>query len=210
MPQEYFLDPTNDGKAEGFERFRDSISPYVSLFGLSAADITQQAVDAGVFRVLVNFAKAKRDEAAAWKAWRDFMRDGAKTGHPTPPTPTAVPVPAVLTSGTPLAGIVPRFLLLAGATKKHRNYTSAVGQVLGIEGAVRTGPDRAEFKPAISVKVEGDHVAIKWGWHGFSAFLDMLEIEVDRGAGGGWVLLTFDTTPNFTDPTPLPAVAARW
>lgn len=47
-----------------------------------------------------------------------------------------------------------------------------------------------------------------WGWQGFSAFLDMLEIQVDRGTG--WGPLAFDTTPNYTDTAPFPATPARW
>ena len=51
---------------------------------------------------------------------------------------------------------------------------------------------------------------VGWGWQGFSAFLDMLEIQVDRGDGKGWVFLTYDTTPNYTDTFPLPATPTKW
>ena len=49
---------------------------------------------------------------------------------------------------------------------------------------------------------------LTWGWGGNAAFLDMLEIQVDRGPG--WVPLAFDTTPNYTDTTPFPAAPAKW
>ena len=45
---------------------------------------------------------------------------------------------------------------------------------------------------------------------GFSAFLDMLEIQVDCGDGKGWVFLTMDNTPNYTDTAPLPATPTKW
>ena len=51
---------------------------------------------------------------------------------------------------------------------------------------------------------------VGWGWQGFSAFLDMLEIQVDRGDGKGWVFLTYDTTPNYTDTAPFPATPTKW
>ena len=38
----------------------------------------------------------------------------------------------------------------------------------------------------------------------------MHEIQVNRGDGKGWVFLTFDTTPNYTDTAPLPATLAKW
>ena len=53
-------------------------------------------------------------------------------------------------------------------------------------------------------------VLVGWGWQGFSAFLDMLEIQVDRGDGKGFVFLTYDTTPNYTDTFPLPATPTKW
>ncbi len=49
-----------------------------------------------------------------------------------------------------------------------------------------------------------------WGWAGFSAFLDMLEIQVDRGDGKCFVFLTYDTTPDYTDTYPHPAVPTKW
>jgi hypothetical protein len=38
----------------------------------------------------------------------------------------------------------------------------------------------------------------------------MLEIQGNRGDGKGWVFLTFDTTPNYTDTFPLPATPTKW
>jgi hypothetical protein len=38
----------------------------------------------------------------------------------------------------------------------------------------------------------------------------LLEIQVDRGDGKGWVFLTYDTTPNYTDTLPLPATPTKW
>jgi hypothetical protein len=37
-----------------------------------------------------------------------------------------------------------------------------------------------------------------------------LELQVDRGDGHGFVMLTIDLTPNFIDPAPLPATPAKW
>ena len=40
-----------------------------------------------------------------------------------------------------------------------------------------------------------------WGWGGYAAFLDICEIEVDRSDNKGFVMLTVDITPNYTDTT---------
>ena len=56
----------------------------------------------------------------------------------------------------------------------------------------------------------GGQVQVKWGWGGYSAFLDCCEIQVDRGDGKGFVMLVMDTTPGYTDTQPFPAAKAVW
>jgi hypothetical protein len=53
-------------------------------------------------------------------------------------------------------------------------------------------------------------VFIKWGWGGYTAFLDSCKLWVDRGDGKGFVLLTMDTTPGYTDTQPFPAARTVW
>jgi hypothetical protein len=43
---------------------------------------------------------------------------------------------------------------------------------------------------------------IDWNWGGFSAFLDICELQVDRGDNKGFVALAFDTTPGYVDTSP--------
>ncbi len=69
---------------------------------------------------------------------------------------------------------------------------------------------RGTVQPAIAATIMGNQVNVKWGWGGNSAFLDSCEIWVDRGDGKGFVLLTIDTTPGYTDTQPFPAVSVKW
>ncbi len=41
-------------------------------------------------------------------------------------------------------------------------------------------------------------------------FLDQCELQVDRAGGKGFIVLTFDTTPGYTDTTPFPAALTKW
>jgi hypothetical protein len=107
------------------------------------------------------------------------------------------------------AGILTRFLALARGIKNHKNYTPAVGQILGLEGAAQTGPDMATVQPDLNVRIAGNTVEIPWGWGGNSAYLDMIELQVDRD-GTGFKPLAFDTTPGYTDTTPFPAAPTKW
>jgi hypothetical protein len=52
-------------------------------------------------------------------------------------------------------------------------------------------------------------VNIGSGCQGDSAFLDMIELQVGRGDGHGFVLLAMDTTPNYTDTVTPTAPAKR-
>lgn len=45
---------------------------------------------------------------------------------------------------------------------------------------------------------------------GFSAFLDICELQVDRGDGKGFVALAFDTTPGYVDTQPFPTSPVKW
>ena len=45
---------------------------------------------------------------------------------------------------------------------------------------------------------------------GNAAFLDVCEIQVDRGDGKGYGLLTYDTTPGYVDTQPFPATPTKW
>lgn len=47
-------------------------------------------------------------------------------------------------------------------------------------------------------------------WGGYSAFLDICEIQVDRADNKGFVALAFDTTPGCVDSQPFPATPAKW
>ena len=58
--------------------------------------------------------------------------------------------------------------------------------------------------------VVANHMDIGWGWGGHSAFLDLLQIQVDRSDAKGFVDLVHDTTPNYTDTTPFPATLTKW
>ncbi len=63
-------------------------------------------------------------------------------------------------------------------------------------------------QPLIKVKIIGGQVFIDWGWDGNSAYLDMLQMQADRGQG--WTDLAYDTTPGYTDTTPFPAALTTW
>ena len=85
----------------------------------------------------------------------------------------------------------------------------AIGADLGVLGIEDAGPDMTTLQPLIDATAEVGAVKIGWDWGGNSAFLDMIEIQVDRD-GKGFTFLANDTTPGYTDTTPFPATLAKW
>ena len=77
-------------------------------------------------------------------------------------------------------------------------------------GAQQSAPDFSTLQPIIDAQIGGNRVEVSWGWSGNAAFLDMIELQVDRGDGKGFVFLTYDTTPGYTDTAPLPATPVKW
>ena len=206
MPKADFMPTDDNGKATLFVLFRDNVGQYLTALGIAAndADIVQQAADATRFRAIVDFCGNMQNAAQGWTAEKNYERDGGDTA----PAGQIVPeLPAGFPAAVP-AGIVRRFRELVKRLKAIKNYTPTIGQALGIEGSVQTGPDLAIIQALLTLSIVGNAVLVGWGWQGFSAFLDMLEIQVDRGAG--WVFLTYDTTPNYTDTFPLPATPTKW
>ena len=107
-------------------------------------------------------------------------------------------------------GSLTRILAAVQDIKNGHKSDDAIDAELGIVGGAAAGPDLGTITPILSVRVVGSHVEVKWGWQGYSAWLDSCEIWVDRGDGKGFVLLTIDTTPNYNDTQPFPTVKAAW
>jgi hypothetical protein len=76
--------------------------------------------------------------------------------------------------------------------------------------SLRAARFHATVQPVLTATVNGGRVDIGWSWEGNAKFLDMCEIQVDRGDGKGWGPLAFDTTPNYTDNAAFPATLTRW
>ena len=124
-----------------------------------------------------------------------------------PPLPAATPggLPAVVPVEE---GALERIFATVQVIKEAEGYSAEIGQDLGIIGSAVTPPDLNLIVPDLSAMVTATHVFLKWGWGGWSDWLDMCEIQVDRG--NGWETLMFDSDPNFKDLTPFPASPAKW
>jgi hypothetical protein len=107
-----------------------------------------------------------------------------------------------------LPGALTRLFSLVRVMQESAGYGEALATDLGIIGTVATGPDMAIIQPVFTVKTIGGHNFLDWGWDGNGAFLDMIQLQVDRGAG--YTDLAYDTTPGYTDTHAFPATLTTW
>ena len=188
------------------QTFGNNIGDYSAVLNLSPAQIAAHVADAKYWDYNLKCQGIMAQSGQAWTAWKSLTRAGGTPppgGSPVLPTlPAAVPAVA--------PGIEARFRALVQLIKANPNYNESIGQALNIEGAQQTAPDLTAVQPQIDVVINGNQVLVKWSWGGNSAYLDMCELQVDRGDGKGFGLLAYDTTPNYTDTATFPATPTKW
>ena len=133
---------------------------------------------------------------------------GDGTGVMVLPVFVAPPLPAGVVPVK--TGALNRIFAQVQAIKNGGLCSDTNAGILGIVGSADPGPDFTTLQPVISVSIVGNHVQVKWNFGGYSAFLDSCEIQVDRGDGKGFGLLTIDTTPGYTDTQPFPTAHTVW
>lgn len=154
------------------------------------------------------FLPSRRLEAPAATAWRDQFATGTR-GAGSAVTP---PVAATLTppAGTPYFGTLTWLFGEIGRWKSAEGYNATIGQSLAIIGSPQSGPDLTTIQPVLTATASGGTVKIVWGWQGYSAFLDLCELTVDRADGKNFVPLAHGITPNYEDTTAYPATPTKW
>ena len=188
------------------QNFATNLPGYATVLNISGGQASAQLADSAYFDYTLKCQGIMIASGQQWTAWKGLIRDGGTppaTGMPVLPT-----LPVTVTAVEP--GIEARFRALVQLSKANPNYNPAIGEALGIEGAEHTGPDLTTVQPKIDAIINGNQVNVKWGWAGNSAYLDLCEIQVDRGDGQGFKLLTYDSTPNYTDTQPFPATPTKW
>jgi hypothetical protein len=206
MAKSDYIQQNDDAFNAQLQTFNNGIGNYSAVIGVTAAQIAAQAADAACFDYTLKCMNIMANGALQWTAWKKLERAGG--APPASGAPVAPVFPAAVAAVAP--GIEARFRALVQIIKTSASYNEAIGQALGIEGAQQTGPDLSTIQPVIDAVISGNHVNVKWGWGGNGAYLDICELQVDRGDGKGFVLLAYDTTPGYTDTQPFPAAPVTW
>lgn len=191
------------------ENLRNKLAGYATVLGLTTEQVTAAVDDC---RWLIYVLQSWLGAARTWSlACTDAARD-AQSGDGT-----ALMVLPVFTPPTPPTGVVAvntgalnRIFALVQLIKDSEGYTESIGSDLGLIGAEQAAPDFATLAPEFKLTRDANSVTVAWNWGGYAAFLDMIEIQVDRNDGKGFVFLANDTTPGYTDTTPQPSTPVKW
>jgi|APTNR8051073442_1049403.scaffolds.fasta_scaffold25735_2 hypothetical protein len=188
------------------ENFRNKISGYAAALGL-----TTEQVDALIAkcRWLIYLLGSWLPAARAWNLACTQAVKEAQTGGGgalTLPVFTAPALPSGVTAQD--EGALTYLFNKIAEFKENDNCGEALCADLGIHGSEEGAPDYTVLAPKLTVTLNGNKVEIGWGWLGYGKFLDQCEIQVDRGTG--YQVLTFDTTPGYTDTTPFPVTLTQW
>ncbi len=208
----YYPSSLNDQLA-WLGNYWNKLQGHSAALGITTAVCADNVADARwIIYVLGSWLPNERAHAKAdTQAVQEVLFGTAPGGFVLPPPlqaadPTAVPpLPAVVPRP---AGGLNRIFDTVQDIKDLPNFNGTIGQHLQIIGQEDTGPDFVTLAPVLKATFSGGVVDIDWNWQGYGKWLDMCEIQVNRG--NGWTILTFDTTPGYTDTTPPPATLTQW
>lgn len=189
--------------------FANKLPGYAATLGLTPARSTAAVADA---LWLVYVMQSWLGAARAWAlSCTDAVTEAQSGEGSAPQTLPVFTVPGLPDGVAPVnPGALDRIFNLVQDLKAHSGYTEAIGTDLRVIGSGKTPPDLDALKPQFKVSVTPVGVNVAWGWGGNGDFLDMIELQVDRGDGQGWKPLAYDTTPGYTDTLAQPATLTKW
>jgi hypothetical protein len=189
--------------------FRDHLGNWTAKLGLAPAQVTTVLADCNwLIYVLETWLGSVRTFGTTGTQAALLAQTG--TGADTVTLPVFNP-PAPASGITPqLPGSLTRIFAFVQSIKRNPLCDDEIMNDLKIVGTEEMAPDAMTLQPVIYVSIVNGQVFVKWGWGGQGKWLDACEIWVDRGDGKGYVFLTIDTTPGYTDTQAFPTALTNW
>jgi hypothetical protein len=188
------------------ENFRNKIAAYATALGLDTDQVNALIAKCRWLVYLIG------SWLPAERAYNLACTQAVKQAQTGTGGPLVLPVftPPALPAGVTAQdeGALSYLFDVIAEIKENDGCSDAMCADLRIIGSEDGAPDYAVLAPVLTVTINGNKIDIGWGWQGYAKFLDQCEIQVDRGTG--WQVLTFDTTPGYTDSTPFPATLTQW
>lgn len=186
--------------------FRNKLPDHATALSLAAGTVTAAQADCDwLIHLLGTWLPAVRTFSESSTSAIAEANSGTGSTPQTLPTFTA---PAGGTAVNP--GALDRIFTLVQNLRNNPACTDVIANDLGLFGTAQSEPDWDVFGPVLKITRAPAGITVGWGWQGKHAFLDQIEIQVDRGDGKGFVPLTIDNTPGYVDIEPIPAAPTKW
>ena len=191
-----YLENTDEKLALQLDNFSSKIILYVTLFGLTAPEVDATREDSDYFSWTVNSYFKIETNKKDWTLFKNILKKGEDhvTANPAPSAPTLDTEPRNVAPG-----VVYRFTSLVNRIKAHPNYTTSIGQNLGIEQTATPPLNRDTAQPVLKPVMRGGKVNLLWKKGKYSGIL------IEKDSGNGFATLDRDFVPDFIDNSPLPA-----
>ena len=191
------------------ENWRLKLPDYAAELDLDAAEVTGAVADARwLIYVHLSWLPAIRVWSQACTAAVKEADFGRSAGPLSLPTFVPPDLPDDVAPRPP--GALARILGLSQRIKDSPRCTAAIATDLGVVGAEEGGPDLTTLRPPLRGLRVAAGVRLSWSWGGHWAYLDALELQVDRNDGKGWVVLNILVSRGCLDQHPQPAEPAVW
>ena len=190
-----YLESSDEKFAIQLGNFASKIDLYKTVFGLTDEETRSIREDAAFFQWTVTNLKKVETYKRNWTSFKNILKKGETnvTSSTFPETPLLDVAPTAVAPG-----IVFRFTTMVNRIKAHQNYTTAIGQNLGIEISASLKLDLDTAQPVLKVVSRGGKVNLGWKKGQFDG------IVIEKDSGNGFLVLDKDLHPNFVDNSPLP------
>ena len=177
-------------------KFAKALVGLFKTLGLSKADSDSATADALFMAYILTWLSENRSFAITSTTYKDLARHGDGTAIigdiPLAPIPDIAP-------DSVDSNIQGRFSDMAGRIKKAPNYTTAIGDTLGINAPAAAFVP-GDGKPSLSIKpVEGGFPQIKFTMGDYEG------IQLQKDSGAGFAMLNVVLHPSYVDKSGMPA-----
>jgi hypothetical protein len=191
-----YLEKNDEKFSLQLSNFATKIDTYAIAFNFTDAEVASAKADAVYYewsvRNIIKVETYKKD----WTTFKNILKNGesnvTSNNAPTAPVLDVTPVAVA-------PGILFRFTTMVNRLKSHQNYTTAIGQNLGIELSVSQKIDLDNAKPSLKLVMRAGKVNLDWKKGKFEGII------IEKDSGAGFITLDKDLHPNFIDNSTMPA-----
>lgn len=196
MAEAKYLPSTDAEKAIWLNNFTIKVSMYASTLGVSATELSNLQKDNAAYQYVIDLLNQYRRAVSNLTSYKNMMKHAVNNQQlGVIPTFTVLPTPP---PSVP-EGIFDRVTKLATRIKMSLNYTTAIGNDLGIVSST-TDIDTYSLKPELRISLNVGRPHIKWT----KGQADATDLYVDRNDGLGFLMIGRFTRSEYLDITVLP------